>query len=71
MVKTSTDGQLDPAGGSRGLFVTLKDQQHCYFMTDCPELTGAPISAIPFSHPAQVPEILAILRQQVGIVTFF
>jgi len=31
-----------------GLFVSLPDQQHCYFMTDTPELTGQVVTYIPF-----------------------
>ena len=32
IVLNYTDGALDPAG-SRGMFVTLSDAQHCYFLT--------------------------------------
>ncbi|PSN37768.1 hypothetical protein C0J52_13188 [Blattella germanica] len=56
-------GQLDCAN-NRGLFVTLPDQQHCYFMTESKNLEGILVSNIPFSHPAHVPQILGLLRQQ-------
>lgn len=56
-------GQLDCAN-NRGLFVTLPDQQHCYFMTESKNLEGILVSNIPFSHPAHVPQILMLLRQQ-------
>ena len=47
------------------MFVTLGDAQHCYFLTDSSsDLLGVLVSAIPFTHPTQVPDILAILRQQ-------
>ena len=90
IVLNYTDGALDPAG-SRGMFVTLSDAQHCYFLTgknfifslygqyklfepylnripftdSSSDLQGVLVSAIPFTHPTQVPDILAILRQQV------
>ncbi|XP_069683901.1 mediator of RNA polymerase II transcription subunit 1 [Periplaneta americana] len=56
-------GQLDCAN-NRGLFVTLPDQQHCYFMTESKNLEGILVSNIPFTHPAHVPQILVFLRQQ-------
>lgn len=55
-------GSLDSA--SRGLFVSLPDQLHCYFMTERRGLDGILISRVPFTHPAHVPQALAILRQQ-------
>jgi hypothetical protein len=45
-------------------FQTLPDQQHCYFMTENKTLEGILVSNIPFSHPAHVPQILMLLRQQ-------
>jgi len=45
-------------------FQTLPDQQHCYFMTESKNLEGILVSNIPFSHPAHVPQILVLLRQQ-------
>ncbi|XP_066993755.2 mediator of RNA polymerase II transcription subunit 1 [Anabrus simplex] len=56
-------GQLDCAN-NRGLFVSLPDQQHCYFMTESKNLEGILVTNIPFSHPAHVPQILLFLRQQ-------
>ncbi|XP_021921531.1 mediator of RNA polymerase II transcription subunit 1 isoform X2 [Zootermopsis nevadensis] len=56
-------GQLDCAN-NRGLFVTLPDQQHCFFMTESKNLEGILVSNIPFLHPAHVPQILMLLRQQ-------
>ena len=46
------------------LFQTLPDQSHCYFLSDHNTLNGYVVKKIPFSHPAQVPRILAILRKQ-------
>ena len=46
------------------LFQTLPDQSHCYFLSDHDSLNGYVVKKIPFSHPAQVPRILAILRKQ-------
>ena len=45
-------------------FQTLPDQSHCYFLSDHDSLNGYVVKKIPFSHPAQVPRILAILRKQ-------
>jgi len=58
-----SEGTLD-SSNNRGLFVTLPDQQHCYYLTDTPELTGQLISYVPFSHPSQVPRIVDVLRRQ-------
>merc|ERR1712223_1114388 len=63
IIKNSTKDQLSPAN-NRGLFVTLPDQQHCYFLSDRASLKGILVSSIPFRHPSQIPEILDILRQQ-------
>ncbi|GLH15871.1 Mediator of RNA polymerase II transcription subunit 1 [Gryllus bimaculatus] len=56
-------GQLDCAN-NRGLFVSLPDQHHCYFMTESKNMEGILVSNIPFSHPTHVPQILNYLRQQ-------
>ncbi|XP_050439662.1 mediator of RNA polymerase II transcription subunit 1 [Adelges cooleyi] len=48
---------------SQPLSVTLPDQQHCYFLTDS-NLKGVFIQNIKFTHPSQVPRIIAYLRQQ-------
>ena len=63
IVKHASDGGLDPSN-NRGLFVTLPDQQHCYFMTETPDLVGQLIEMIPFRHPNQVSAIIDILRRQ-------
>ena len=46
------------------LFQTLPDQSHCYFLSDHDSLNGYVVKKIPFSHPAQVPRILATLKKQ-------
>eukprot|EP00090_Calanus_glacialis_P040316 TRINITY_DN7026_c0_g1_i1.p1 TRINITY_DN7026_c0_g1~~TRINITY_DN7026_c0_g1_i1.p1 ORF type:complete len:1050 (-),score=275.98 TRINITY_DN7026_c0_g1_i1:749-3898(-) len=63
ITKQASDGSLDPSN-NRGLFVTLPDQQHCYFMTETPDLVGQTVEYIPFRHPNQVPAIVDILRRQ-------
>lgn len=55
-------GELDCH--SRGLFVTLPDQHHCYFLSGGSDLQGVMVSSIPFTHPTHVPQILIFLRQQ-------
>uniref|UniRef100_A0A1B6DYB0 Mediator of RNA polymerase II transcription subunit 1 n=1 Tax=Clastoptera arizonana TaxID=38151 RepID=A0A1B6DYB0_9HEMI len=59
----TSGGKLDNTD-SRGIFVNLPDQQHCYFMTDSQSLDAVLINNIPFTHPAHVPQILTYLRQQ-------
>lgn len=63
IAKQASNGSLDPSN-NRGLFVTLPDQQHCYFMTETPDLLGQLVTDIPFRHPAQVPVIVDVLRRQ-------
>ena len=63
IVKQNSKGQLDPSS-NRGLFVTLPDQQHCYFLTETEDLMGQLIEYIPFRHPNQVATIIDILRRQ-------
>jgi len=63
ITKQASDGTLDPSN-NRGLFVTLPDQQHCYFMTETPDLIGQTVEYIPFRHPNQVASIVDILRRQ-------
>jgi len=63
ITKSTSDESLD-SSNNRGLFVTLPDQSHCYFLSDHDSLNGYVVKKIPFSHPAQVPRILAILRKQ-------
>lgn len=50
--------------GQKGLFVSLADQSHCYFINDNPELTGTVIKSIQFSEPSHVVKIIKLLRQQ-------
>jgi len=63
ITRQASNNMLDPAN-NRGLFVTLPDQQHCYFMTETPALTGQLVSYVPFRHPQQVPAIIGVLRTQ-------
>ena len=63
IVRQASEGGLDPSN-NRGLFVTLPDQQHCYFMTETPDLNGQLVEYIPFRHPNQVAAIIDILRRQ-------
>merc|ERR1719481_108584 len=63
ITKQASDGSLDPSN-NRGLFVTLPDQQHCYFLTETPSLVGQLVDMIPFRHPGQVPSIIEVLRRQ-------
>jgi Mediator of RNA polymerase II transcription subunit 1 len=50
--------------GQKGLFVTLADQSHCYFITDNPEMTGVVVKSIQFTEPSHVTKIVKLLRQQ-------
>jgi len=50
--------------GQKGLFVSLADQSHCYFITDNPDMTGTVIKSIQFTEPAHVTRIIKLLRQQ-------
>ncbi|XP_012282760.1 mediator of RNA polymerase II transcription subunit 1 [Orussus abietinus] len=63
IVQHASEGQLD-CHNNRGLYVTLPDQQHCYFMTENKSMEGVLVGSIPFTHPAHVPQILVYLRQQ-------
>ncbi|KAI4487733.1 hypothetical protein M0802_011879 [Mischocyttarus mexicanus] len=63
IVQHASDGSLD-GRNNRGLYVTLPDQHHCYFMTENKNMEGVLIGSIPFTHPAHVPQILVYLRQQ-------
>ncbi|CRL02750.1 CLUMA_CG015829, isoform A [Clunio marinus] len=48
----------------KGLFVTLADQSHCYFISDNPEMTGTIVKSIQFTEPSHVIKIVKMLRQQ-------
>ncbi|PBC27227.1 Mediator of RNA polymerase II transcription subunit [Apis cerana cerana] len=63
IIQHASEGQLD-CRNNRGLYVTLPDQQHCYFMTENKNMEGVLVCSIPFTHPAHVPQILVYLRQQ-------
>ncbi|XP_057655941.1 mediator of RNA polymerase II transcription subunit 1 [Diorhabda carinulata] len=52
------------SANNKGLFVTLPDQNHCYFMTESKNMEGVLVTTIPFTHPANVASILMILREQ-------
>lgn len=62
IVNHESQGLYD--NGQKGLFVTLADQSHCYFVSDSPELTGTMIKSIQFTEPAHVTKIIKLLRQQ-------
>lgn len=49
---------------NKGLFVSLPDQSHCYYLTNSKNLNAVTISSIPFTEPNQVPLILNLLRLQ-------
>ncbi|KAL1463029.1 hypothetical protein WDU94_014821 [Cyamophila willieti] len=49
---------------NKPLFVSLPDQNHCYFLTENPSLEGILVTSIPFTHPSHVSQILLYLRQQ-------
>lgn len=50
--------------GQKGLYVTLADQTHCYFISDNLELTGETIKSIHFTEPQHVTKIINLLRRQ-------
>lgn len=49
---------------SKGLFVSLPDHNHCYFLTNSKNLDAITLSSVPFTEPSQVPLILNLLRLQ-------
>ncbi|KAF5290493.1 hypothetical protein FQA39_LY03597 [Lamprigera yunnana] len=63
IVTHASQGQIEP-GNNKGLFVTLPEQHHCYFLTDSKSMEGILVHSIPFTHPGHVSQILVILRQQ-------
>lgn len=63
IIKDTSEGKLE-CRSDQGLYVTLPDQHHCYFLNAINDLQGALVSAIPFTHPTHVPQILVFLRQQ-------
>ncbi|KAG5673509.1 hypothetical protein PVAND_003551 [Polypedilum vanderplanki] len=48
----------------KGLFVSLADQSHCYFISDNPEMTGVNVKSIQFTEPSHVTKIIKLLREQ-------
>lgn len=62
IVHAESQGSYD--NGQKGLFITLADQSHCYFISDNPELTGTTIKSIQFTEPSHVIKIIKLLRQQ-------
>lgn len=48
----------------KGLFVSLADQSHCYFISDNPEVTGINVKSIQFTEPSHVTKIMKLLREQ-------
>jgi mediator of RNA polymerase II transcription subunit 1 len=48
----------------KGLFVSLADQSHCYFISDNPEMTGMSVKTIQFTEPSHVMKIIKFLREQ-------
>ncbi|CAL1266022.1 unnamed protein product [Larinioides sclopetarius] len=62
IINDASNGKL--SAGDQGLWVTLPDQHHCYFLNSSPDLQGVMVSSIPFTHPTHVPQILVFLRQQ-------
>ncbi|XP_055383507.1 mediator of RNA polymerase II transcription subunit 1 [Condylostylus longicornis] len=49
---------------AKGLFVTLPDQNHCYYFTENKKITGSVITNVPYTEPSQVPKILTALKHQ-------
>ncbi|XP_022238572.1 mediator of RNA polymerase II transcription subunit 1-like isoform X1 [Limulus polyphemus] len=64
ITKESSKGKLQYSS-NHGLFVTLPDQHHCYYLSSSTDLQGVLVSGVPFTHPTHVPQILVFLRQQV------
>uniref|UniRef100_A0A6P7FZW3 Mediator of RNA polymerase II transcription subunit 1 n=1 Tax=Diabrotica virgifera virgifera TaxID=50390 RepID=A0A6P7FZW3_DIAVI len=63
IVTHCSDNKMN-SSNNKGLFVTLPDQNHCYFMTENKNMEGVLVTSIPFTHPANVGSILTILREQ-------
>ncbi|CAH1154639.1 unnamed protein product [Phaedon cochleariae] len=63
IVTHCSEGKMT-SSNNKGLFVTLPDQNHCYFMTENKNMNGVLVNSIPFTHPAHVSSILMILREQ-------
>lgn len=64
---TATAASVQAAADSgmrSGMFVSLPDQNHCYFMTENRKLCGTLVQSIAFTEPSHVEVILGALRQQ-------
>lgn len=48
----------------KGLFVSLADQSHCYFISDNSELSGISVKTIQFTEPSHAIKIIRLLRSQ-------
>lgn len=62
IISSASEGTCDNA--QKGLFVTLADQSHCYFISDNTDTNGSVINSIQFTEPSQVTQIIKLLRQQ-------
>ena len=62
IVASESDGTS--TNSQKGLFVTLADQSHCYFISDNIEITGTTVKSIQFTEPSHVMKIVKLLRQQ-------
>ncbi|XP_076042410.1 mediator complex subunit 1 [Oratosquilla oratoria] len=63
IIHDASDGELD-CNNNRGLFVTLPDQQHCYFVTSGGDFPGVMVSGVHFTHPTHITTVLMHLRAQ-------
>ncbi|XP_055907932.1 mediator of RNA polymerase II transcription subunit 1-like isoform X2 [Eupeodes corollae] len=61
VIQTASENQIQ--NSSRGLFVCLPDQTHCYFFTENKLMKASIVSSVPFTEPSQVPKILAVLKK--------
>lgn len=60
--KQASNGEI--INSSKGLLVTLPDQNHCYFMSENRSMNGVVAKSIPFTDTAHVSRIVQLLRQQ-------
>lgn len=60
----SVESQGIHTNAQKGLFVSLTDQSHCYFISDNPELAGISVKTIQFTEPMQAIKIIKLLRSQ-------
>ncbi|XP_063707932.1 mediator of RNA polymerase II transcription subunit 1-like isoform X2 [Culicoides brevitarsis] len=61
IVSNASDGKITNI--DRSMFVSLPDQNHCYFLSEMKE-QAIQVTNIPFSDPQQVPKVIRLLRQQ-------